>query len=262
MLFRSHNFLTGEKIYYSPTSSSSGIATGTYFVTKLTDSSISISYSNTDVFAGTYINANANTSDYVYRLGYENKDVKNQKLLKKINLKDDVDYFTSKQDKTTFNKQVGILINGVEIYSPTLYDENVYYGKVDSIKVTNKGSGYDVINYPSLSVNDLSGNGCVAYPIISGSLDSVRINSPGIGYDRKPKITLVGGNGSGAVLDSNLVKSQIRAPFIANLSGVDAANEIITFLNNHNFDNTEQIIYYANGNASVPGLIEIGRAHV
>ena len=34
------------------------------------------------------------------------------------------------------------------------------------------------------------------------------------------------------------------------------SNEIITFLNNHNFDNTEQIIYYANGNASVPGLVD------
>jgi hypothetical protein len=253
---QNHNFLTGEKVYYQPAFNTSGISTGVYFVTKVSNDLLKLSYSNTDVFSKTYINFGANSSDYLYRLGYENKTIKNQKLLKKINLSSIPDYFYSKKDRTTFNRSVGILINGVEIYSPTLYDENIYYGKINEIEVTNPGSGFDVINYPILEIDDLTGSGCVAYPIFSGHLDSVKILSPGIGYDRKPKITLVGGNGSGAVLESNLVKSQIQAFFRADLNGVNTSTETITFTNNHNFDDGEGVIYYSNGNANVPGLID------
>ena len=43
-----HNFLTGDKIYYN--SNSVGISTGVYFVTKINDNQIKLSYSNSDIF--------------------------------------------------------------------------------------------------------------------------------------------------------------------------------------------------------------------
>ena len=88
-----------------------------------------------------------------------------------------------------------MLVNGIEVYSPSLFDENIYYGKLESILVTNPGSGYDVINPPELEIKDTSGTGAKGYLNISGGLSDVRIVTPGIGYQTKPKITLVGGNG-------------------------------------------------------------------
>ncbi len=251
-----HNLLTGEKVYYN-SSSFSGITTGYYFARKIDENYLSLSYSNTDLFVNKYISLNSGiTSDYIYKFGYENKTIKNQKFLRKFNLQENINYFDKKEDRTTFNRRIGLLINGVDLYSPTLFDENIYYGKLDSILITNKGSNYDVINSPEIVIADTSGNGAKARLILSGSLKEVKINSPGIGYDRKPKITLIGGNGSGAILESNLVRSRIIAKFRADLTAINTALETITFIDNHNFDNYEEVTYYTNGNSIVPGLID------
>ena len=53
--------------------------------------------------------------------------------------------------------------NGVELYPPTVFDEQIYYGDVIDIKVTNPGKGYDVINGPDLIVQDQNGSGCKAF---------------------------------------------------------------------------------------------------
>ena len=50
--------------------------------------------------------------------------------------------------------------NGVELFPPTVFDEQIYYGDVIDIKVTNPGKGYDVINGPDLIVQDQNGSGC------------------------------------------------------------------------------------------------------
>jgi hypothetical protein len=143
----------------------------------------------------------------------------------------------------------------VEIYSPTLYDENIYYGTIDSIEITNFGNGYDVVNYPALEVLDQNGYGADVYLNVSGSLKDVRIITPGIGYQTKPKITLIGGNGSGAVIEPNLVRSQIISGFRGDGSGVNPTNDTITFIENHNFDDGEEVIYDSNFNSNLNPLI-------
>ena len=250
-----HNFLTGDKIYYN--SNSVGISTGVYFVTKINDNQIKLSYSNSDIFNEKFIQIDYPiTSDQIYKLGFENKIIKDQKLLKKIKLNDSIDYFDDPENRTTFNRQVGIFANGVEIYSPTLFDENIYYGMVNSITVTNPGKDYDVINPPNLIISDSIGSGCNAHLILSGSIEEVKINSPGIGYDRKPKVTISGGNGEGAILETNLVKSKIISKLKADGTSVNINTDTITFLNNHNFDNHEEVIYSTNGNTNISGLID------
>jgi photosystem II stability/assembly factor-like uncharacterized protein len=251
----SHNFLTGDKIFYK--SNSIGISSGIYFATKVDDNSIKLSYSNSDVFSQKYIQIdNQIVSDEVYKLGFENKVIKDQKLLKKFRLNDNIEYFDDPKNRTTFNRQIGVLANGVEIYSPTLFDENIYYGMIDSIVVTNPGKDYDVINAPNLVISDSSGYGCKAHLILSGSIKEIKINSPGIGYEKKPNITISGGNGKGAVLETNLVKSKIISKFKSNSASIDPSNETITFLDNHNFDDNEEVTYSSNENATIPGLID------
>ena len=254
-----HNFYTGEKVYYFA-SSNSGINTGIYHVTTVGNpkdsSKIKLSYSKNDLFAKKYIEINSGiTSDYFVKLDYQNKDLFNQKIFKKFKTNNVETVFVKKEDKKTNNRQVGILANGVEIYSPTLYDENIYYGTIDFIEITNFGSGYDAINYPRLDVIDQTGSGADVHLNVNGSLKEVKIITPGIGYQTKPKITLVGGNGTGAVIEPNLVRSQIVSGFRGDGSGVNPTSNTISFIENHNFDDGEEVIYNSNSNSNLNPLV-------
>lgn len=252
-----HTLTTGDSIYYDPISSiSSGIATGYYFVTKVDNNLIKISYSNSDLFSKKYIILNSGiTSDRIFKSGYEGKTIKNQKLLKKFRLNKSFNTFDDKNDRTTNNREVGLLSNGVELLSPTLFDENVYYGKVSSIDVTNSGSGYDIINVAPIEIKDNTGTGAKAHVNLVGEVKYIKVITPGIGYQTKPKITISGGNGFGCILESNLIKSRISVGFRPEAS-VNPATNTITFLNNHNFDDAEEVVYRSSGNNNIGGLVD------
>jgi hypothetical protein len=256
-----HRYYTGEIIYYFP-SQNSGIRTGAYFVTcvgNIEDSQqIKLSFSNSDLFSKKYIDVNVGiTSDYIVKIDYENKNLEPQKLLKKIDITKKFKRITGESERTTNNKPVGILVNGVEIYSPTLYDENIYYGKLDEVVITNNGKNYDVINFSGLEILDPvgTGEGAKVTANVVGNLKSVKVLSPGVGYFRKPNVSISGGNGKNAVLDVNLVKTNIASGFNGDGRGVNPTTDIITFINNHNFDDGEEVIYNNNSNASVTPLV-------
>lgn len=252
-----HGFVTGESIYYIPNSeTTSGISSGSYFVTSVNANVISLSYSKSDVYSKKYLEVSSGiSSDLVYKFGYQNKNIKNQKLLKKFFIGNRFSSFDDKNNRTTNNREIGILVNGVEILSPTLFDENCYYGKLVSIDVTNSGRDYDVVNPPSIEILDDSGIGAKAHVNIIGQVKSVKVVSPGIGYQSKPKITISGGNGKGCVLESNLIKSRISVGFKPETS-LDLLNNTITFSSNHNFDDGEEVIYNSKGNSNVLGLVD------
>ena len=85
-----HNLLSGDKIYYD-SKTSAGIETGIYFVKKINNNSISLAYSNTNLFAEDYINLHSGVSnDLIFKLGYENKTIKDQKILRKFNLTENI----------------------------------------------------------------------------------------------------------------------------------------------------------------------------
>jgi len=180
------------------------------------------------------------------------KKLQHQKLLKKFNISKEDNLFSSDLDTSTSGRPIGLFVNGIEIYSPTVFDESIFYGELDNIVVQRKGSGYDVINRPGISIEDLIGSDAKATANVTGSVEDVRIISPGIGYQSKPKITIEGGNGSGAVLEPNLIKQKIKSPFKGNITGVDINNDVITFIDNHYFENAEEVSYNSNGN---PGVI-------
>jgi hypothetical protein len=250
-----HNLFTGEKIYYIQKSGNVGIRTSAYFVTKVNDNQVKLSYSNSDLFSKTYVPIKNNVDgDYFVKFDFQNKSLGNQKLFKKFNLVKKLNKFFTDNDKSTIDKATGILINGVEIFSPTLYDENIYYGKINSVIVESSGKDYDVINFSGLEVDDIYGTGASVEANLSGSLDKVILLNPGIGYPRKPKITLVGGNGSGAVLESNLVKTKIVSKFKPS-SAISIGSSTIQFLTNHNFDDGEEVSYINDSNGNISPLI-------
>jgi hypothetical protein len=249
---RVHKFYTGEKIFYSG-NSNSGISSGVYHITcvgsNLDSTKVRLSLSKSDLFSKKYVSTDVNiTSDKFVKLDFENKEILNQKILKKFNLNKSSDSLKEIATRSTNNKTIGMMVNGVELYSPTLFDENIYYGQLNSIEITNSGSGYDIINPPELMIFDTAGIGATAYVNIEGQLDDVIISSPGLGYQTKPKITIVGGNGTGAAVEPNLVKRAISATFRGDGIGFNSVDDTITFQTKHNFDPGEEILYTPNSN--------------
>ena len=251
-----HKFFTGETIYYQ-SKGNSGINTGPYQLTKINNNTFKLSYSKSDLFTSKYIQCNSGiTTDEIVKFGYENKTIKNQKLIKQINLiptpllsSDD----ENKRITTNDNKQIGMLSNGVELYSPTIFDESIYYGTLTSIEVINPGSEYNIISPPNIEIIDINGSGAKAKLNIIGNVKKVDIISAGVGYQSKPKITIIGGNGSGCVLETNLVSARINAKFKGN-SGVSIASNTITFDDPILFDDNEEVQYNSNGNVDIGGI--------
>lgn len=252
-----HNYVNGNIIYYDTNNVEvSGISTGFYYVTVIDNNNIKLSFSKPDIFAKKYVEVKSGiTSDTVVTGGYANKSIEHQKILKKfpfsptkVSAGDDIN------KRTTNNKQVGLLANGVEVLSPTYFDENIFYGSINSIEVTNRGSGYDVVNPPSIEIIDSLGNDAKAHVNLSGKVERIKIISPGIGYQSKPKINIFGGNGQGCSLESNLVKSRLSFGFKSEIN-VDEPSNSISFLTNISFEDGEEVIYDSNTNLDVPGLV-------
>ena len=251
-----HNYVTGDKIYWDNTTNS-GISSGIYFVTAINQTEFYLSYSGSDVFAKKYIAVRTNTSgQFIYKSGWENKTLKNQKILRKYPLYKQKNLFDDPNQRLINNKPVGLLANGVELFPPTVFDEEIFHGDVTDIKVTNAGTDYDVISGPPLVINDQQGTGCVAHANVTGSFREVKLVAPGIGYQEKPKITVSGGNGTGAVLESNLVRGRIVANFKADGTSVDTFDESITFPDRHNFELGEAIIYDSRGNTPIVNIVD------
>ena len=250
-----HNYVTGDKIYWDNTTNS-GISTGIYFVTKVNQTDFYLSFSGSDVFAKKYIAVRTGTSgQYIYKSGWENKTLKNQKILRKYPVYKEKELFDDPNKRDVNNRPVGLMANGVELFPPTVFDEQIFHGDLTSITVTNPGEGYDVITGPPIQVLDQQGSGAVAHANISGSFTEVKLISPGIGYQDKPKITVLGGNGTGAVLESNLVKGKIVANFKADGSSVNTTDETISFENRHNFEVGEAVVYDARGNTPIVNVV-------
>jgi hypothetical protein len=250
-----HNYVNGNLVYYDPYEANfSGISTGYYYVTVVDNDNIKLSFSKSDVFSKKYVEARAGiSSDTIIIGGFENKSIEHQKILKKFPTVPEPSVIDDSNKRSTNNRQVGLLANGVEILSATYFDENIFYGKINSIEVTNGGSGYDVVDPPPLDIIDSSGIGAKAHANLSGKVNSIKIISPGIGYKTKPKINIFGGNGRGCALESNLVKSRLLFGFKSEVN-VDSPSNTISFLSNIAFTDGEEVIYDSNTNLDVPGL--------
>ena len=250
-----HNYVTGDKIYWDNTTNS-GINTGVYFVTAINQTEFYLSFSGADLFAKKYIGVRTGTvGQFIYKSGWENKTLKNQKILRKYPFNKERELFDDPNKRDVSNRPIGLMANGVELFPPTVFDEQIFHGNITEIKVTNPGQDYDVITGPPIVINDAQGTGAVGHANIVGSFKEIKLISPGIGYQEKPKITVEGGNGSGAVLESNLVRGAIVANFKADGSSVNTTDETVTFEERHNFEVGEGIVYDARGNTPIVNVV-------
>jgi len=200
----SHGFYTGDSIVYKPsTNNTLGISTGVYFVKKIDETRLKLARSRSNIFTGnfisvngTVINATFELTEFTYR-DLSTQLLESQKLIRKISIPENTAAVYETNPGLT-----GIFINGVEVLNYKSND-NVFYGPIENIIPTSPGSGYDVINPPTLSIIDPIGSGAEGYCSIIGELSRIDILDPGFDYLEDPVISITGGNGFGASAKAN-----------------------------------------------------------
>ena len=250
-------FITGDRVYYQPSGTPIvGLGTGDYYVENISNpKGIRLYFSKSFIGSDNYItfaDSNFNAGIHTFTL-YSQKSgiIGPQKLLKKFPLIENID---TGNGEPTLPGPIGMLINGVEI-SNYKSNDKIYYGPLESINVLNGGSNFDVINPPIISISSGIGITALVHPVISGSIQKVYIDSQDYDIDKIVSIGVSGGNGSGTVLQPIVTKRQRSILFdgrlIENSGGISSTTRQLTFINNHNLNNGEQIIYNSNGNLGI-----------
>ena len=243
------SFLSGDRVYYSYTSSPIvGLSEGLYYITVSSDKKeiklfVSRSFISIDKFVYLESIPSGTHNFTLSSQKTENGEISPQKLLKKI--ESNVDAFYNGKDSIG-TETIGILVNGVEIFSSKSNDK-IYYGPLESVQVINSGESYDVINPPVL---ELSSGSAKLQPVVQGSIERIHIDPQEFNVERPIILSVSGGNGKGAIL-SPVTKLKNREVFfdariLDEGGGLSVTSETITFLTNHNFTNGQTVIYDIN----------------
>jgi hypothetical protein len=266
-----HNFYTGDAIYYTPEKSSFTLTDssgqdyiqeniisflfdeGLYYVKRIDPNNIKIAKSLSNLYNENYIELEEEitvNNNIIQLYKFKNKFLSPQNLLREISQPEN----TGKIYKTSPGF-TGILINGTEILNYKSSDK-IYYGSIKNIDILSKGSDYDVINPPILSISDNTGIGATGYCSVKGSFKEIRIIDSGFDFIETPSIKISGGNGFGAKAQVNL--KTVPHEVIFNSSGistsVDISNNTIGFSTYHKFRNGEKVIYKTFSQYGVSGL--------
>ena len=173
------------------------------------------------------------------------------KILRKFPLEQKL--YVSGTNETVTN-QVGMLVDGVEITTPISGDA-IYFGPLSSIDVFNSGEEYDVINPPNIKIQSSDGVDATAEAIVNGSVQQVLVDPHDFDIDKVKSIALIGGNGSGCVLQPNVgtrfreLEFDSRDIFFS--GGISKDDETITFTEEHFFENGQLVYYSSNGNSPI-----------
>ena len=255
-----HQFLNGEKIYYQPqstTSGISGIATGTYFVKVVDPNTIQLSLNAQNLYLNNTVAITGTTATDVHKItpsipvGDTITKLQNQNNFRRIRKNPE-----NSQGNQNITGPIGLSLNGIEYHSP-ISDDSVFYGQIDNILVLDKGNGYSAVSPPNVSIADSFGSSAVAnVHVDEGQIEEIVLTNKGFDYIGTPSVTISGGNGQGA-------KTQIRMEgFKHSVSfndfKVDLTNNKITLDEDHRFLDGEEVIYTAGGTPIGVGATNIG----
>jgi len=252
-------FLTGDEVVYEPENVAiTGLDTGkSYYVRVLNDKNKIKLYSSNSFIQG---DLNLEFDPLIVGVGGKHtftlrsvhqKQIEPQKLLRKFPL---IPRENDGLDTTT--ETVGMMINGVEIKNYKSQDK-IYSGPLTSVNVVNSGTGYDVINPPTMEVaNTGSGTTALVRPVLSGSVDKILVDPQTKELDKVISVSITGGGpGNGVALEPVVEQSFLSASFDARLltfgGGIGETAETITFLGEHNFADGEEVVYRTNGNPAL-----------
>tara|TARA_R100001082_G_scaffold40502_1_gene21435 strand:- start:10224 stop:23180 length:12957 start_codon:yes stop_codon:yes gene_type:complete len=260
-------FIDGDEVYYNVSSGIStvepvtyaGLETGRYYVGLVTTNPKQMKLYNSRSFIGDQDNIDLSissgigttvTSHKFTLFSQKSNVIGPQKLLKKFSLDSTINRGTQVKTPTG---SIGMMIDGVEI---TNYKSNdkIYYGPLKTVNVLNGGSDYDVIDLPKLEVSAGSGNTALIQPVISGKISKVYVDPQGFNINSVVSIGVTGGN-STAVLKTLVTKKARVVDFdgraTTNSGGINTSTGYLTFLDDHYFQNHQQVIYQSNGNGGI-----------
>ena len=265
-----HGYQTGDPVYYDKyttqdsqfgfdITSGFDIAEGVYYVRRLNDTQFKLASSQANLYNESYVSVSGIvTSNTLQYKDFRNKEIEHQNLLREIKAPDNESgTYVTEPGKT------GILINGVEVLN--YKSENVvYYGALDSITVSAKGNGYDVINPPVFNITDDVGTGATAVCAVKGSLQRIELVYPGFDYVSKPIVTITGGNGTGAkaTVNTKFIEHSVSFNSTSSFGEVSLTNNTIGFSTYHKFRNIERVVYKTDGQTAITGLVTDSQYYV
>ena len=278
-----HGFYTGDRVYYAgydiitsipdgeggtynqrSESKFSGVDEGLYYVKRINNAKLSLAKSPANIANSDFISVSGIvTSNILQDYEFRNKIIESQNILREI--KDPVN---RSGNYTTEAGKTGILVNGVELLNNKSV-ETVFYGQIKYLDVAAQGSGYDIINPPSLDISDSTGVGATGICAIKGSLDRIDIVDSGFDYLDQPFITITGGNGKNAAAEVNMRSVEHDVIFDATDQGKSGdiyvgygATSLIGFSTYHKFRDYERVVYKTENQAGVAGLTTDASYHV
>ena len=253
-------FITGDEVQYTAeVDVLDGLSEKTYFVkvlspdnkVKLYESPAFIESDSPVEFAST----NATGSHTLTLAVQKSGSLHPQRLLKKFPNSQDISNGAGVE--TLPGNTTGMLVNGVEIINYKSLDK-IYFGPIEEVELLNNGVDYDVINPPTVTIDNSvvsGGTTALVQPVVRGSVKSVLVDPQDFDIRRIQSVTISGGNGSGAilepVLDTKYREIEFDAREITVGGGIDIVDETITFTKNHNLRNGDKIVYNRNGNAEI-----------
>ena len=204
---RDHGFYTGDAVYYQPgitktttitpdgnsittenESKFDGIDATVFYVQKISNTSVKLSRSRSDLFKGVVTDLNGTVSDNTFTyFNFNNKPLSLQGIYRKI-----VEPIREAGDFETPPGFNGMFINGVELLNYKS-DDTIFYGPIQELIVTSGGSGYDVINPPRFTIVDTVGSGA-AITVVEGSLERIDLVDSGFDFLDTPIVRISGGN--------------------------------------------------------------------
>ena len=265
---RSHDFITGDEVYYVPgtvttsdlvdgvvsTSTTektiSPLTKGSYFAYKVNDQSFKLAYSRANIDAGKFIDMTGNeagitTHQFASRL--KDKALDAQRLLRRFS---EPVFDSSGEEFTTVpGEKTGMFVNGVEVANYKSRD-GIYFGELEEVQVLQGGSGHDVINPPELLISDNTGAGATGHVNVKGSFKRIDVTYSGFDYLEQPQIKISGGNGKGATAEAKM-RQGVHAPTLDVEVGINTSDNTVGFTTYHLFNNGERVFYRQNNGTAV-----------
>ena len=251
------SFISGDRVFYSPDINNTiiGLEEGSYFVEVLSNKrqiklylSAPVVGTEDFVYFGTGQSSTLSGTHKFTLYSQRSNKISGQKILKKFKLNPELG---SNENHRTLPGPIGLLKNGVEIYSFKTNDK-IYYGPIKDINVLNGGEEFDVINPPVL---ELSYGNAKIQPVIIGSIKKIFVDPQDFDIDVVVSVALTGGNGSGANFKPIIQKYAREIVFdarsIYNGGGLDSVNDRIAFASTHNLVNGQPIVYDSNYNSAI-----------
>ena len=252
-------FLSGDRIFYEPeTDPIVGLTTGSYYVEVISNPGQEDDRKKLKLYTSRSHIASDTTSlkmrmpssgigTHTFTL-FEHKTnlIKPKKAFKKFSLNPNLKSGTKEE---TTPGETGVLINGVEI-SNYKTNEKIYYGPLTNVSVLIGGSNYDVLNVPKITTSSpTNGSDAKVQPVVSGELKEIIVDSSTSNFNIKSisGINVTGGNVSGGSYEPILVKKRTEHLFDARPTtdggGIDISTDQLSFIDDHNFINGQEITY-------------------